>query len=93
MLKHPRLRAEYDLVLFKERRRKSNASGARTLDELCSTSAGKLHAKSALRALDSGRMADAVAALERAIQAEPPSEELKERLESVRLLLELSGEG
>ncbi|HSC89511.1 MAG TPA: DnaJ domain-containing protein [Polyangiaceae bacterium] len=93
VLKHHRLRAEYDLALLKERRSKSEAPGPRTLDQLCTTSAGKLQARNALRALDEGRLQDAHASLQRAIQAEPPNPELGERLSSIRLLLELSGQG
>jgi curved DNA-binding protein CbpA len=95
VLKNPKLRAEHDLELRKaaaERERGSARPAVRTLDELCATAGGRLHARQAARALDEGRLAEAARLLERALGAEGTNEELRERLASLRVLLDLAGE-
>jgi len=93
VLRQPNLRADYDLELAKRRSRASARPGhgptLQSLDELCLTPGGRLHARQAERAIASGDLAEAAALLERALLVEVSNPRLEERLLAVRQLAEL----
>jgi curved DNA-binding protein CbpA len=91
VLRDARLRSEYDLSLAKAKEPGASGTSATSLEELCATKGGKLHARQAERALTDGNLAEAGGLLERALRAEGPNPALEERLEAVRSLLFLSG--
>ena len=93
VLRQTEPRAEYDLYLATSRSRISAAPGAdaelKSLEELCLTPGGRLHARQAARAISHGLLDEAAGLLERALMAEGANRELEERLEAVRQLAEL----
>jgi len=94
VLKNPKLRRDYDLGLATAA--PAAAAEGRTrprgLEEICQTAAGRLHARQADSAISEGRLHDAAALLDRALRVEGANPELRERLDSVRMLLSLCGE-
>ncbi len=96
VLRDPRLRADYDLELAKHRGRLSLAPPSerpRSLDELCQTKGGQLHARQAQRALTEDDPQQAHKWLTKALLAEGENPELQDRLEALEALLLLSGPG
>ncbi len=93
VLKHPGARAEYDLTLATSRSRASARPGQdpdlQTLDDLCQTPGGRLHARQAARAIVDGSLDEATALLERALLVEGGNPRLEERLQALRQLAEL----
>jgi len=94
VLRHVGSRAEYDLELATLRSRLSTRPGQdpalQTLDELCSSAGGRLHARQASRAIADGNLDEATALLERALLVEGHNPGLEERLLALRQLAELS---
>ena len=93
VLRQPAVRAEYDLTLATARSRASTRPGEdpnlQTLDELCLTPGGRLHARQASRAIFEGQLAEAALLLERALLAEGANPRLEERLRALHQLVEL----
>jgi len=91
------LRARYDLALAKgllrlEGESERRATGARSLDELCTSAAAKLHAKRAEDFITQGELGRAADELLRALRAEEgPNAELAERLQALNILSRLGG--
>jgi curved DNA-binding protein CbpA len=89
-------RAKYDLALAKGLLRLEGASerrptGARSLDELCTSAAAKLHAKRAEDLITRGELGRAADELLRALRAEEgPNADLAERLHAVNALARLA---
>lgn len=89
------LRADYDLTLAKGHVRLGVPSippgsepRARSLDDLCRSASGKLHAQKADRAISDGDLANAKRELWLALRCEDdPDPELRERLEALDLAL------
>jgi curved DNA-binding protein CbpA len=94
VLRQPSSRVEYDLQLATLRSRLSTRPGQdptlQTLDELCQSAGGRLHARQASRAIADGDLDDATALLERALLVEGHNPRLEERLQALRQLAELS---
>lgn len=93
VLKNPRLRAQYDLGLATETPppvTDATTPAPRTLDALCSTPGGRLHARQADRAISEGRLDEALVLLEKSIRTEGDNPELRERWEALRFFMELS---
>jgi DnaJ-class molecular chaperone len=88
-------RARYDLALAKglvrlEGATKRQATGARSLDELCRTAAARLYAKRAEDFITEGALGRAADELLRALRAEDaPNPDLAERLEALNALVKL----
>jgi curved DNA-binding protein CbpA len=88
-------RADYDLSLAKGQMRlgipsipPGTVSTVRSLDELCRTASGKLHATKADRLISQGALEEAKRELLRAFRAEPePDPELGERLDALDMAL------
>ena len=97
ILRDPALRSAYDLTLAKARAPAEMLGAAperaRSLDELCLTAGGRLHARQAERAITAGRLQEALGLLRKAALAEGKNPELKERLESLQVAASLGGEG
>jgi|GEM_PF-626376 len=93
VLRQPAPRAEYDLGLATARSRASARPGEdptlQTLDELCQSPGGRLHARQASRAIADGQLGEAAALLERALLVEGENPRLKARLLALRQLAEL----
>jgi len=93
VLREPALRAEYDLGLATLRSRVTARPGEdpllQSLDELCRTPGGRLHARQASRALFDGNLGEAAALLERALLVEGSNPALEERLEALRQVADL----
>ena len=95
VLLRPETRAEYDFSLAKGQMRLGVPSvppgvvrTVRSLDELCQTASGKLHASKADRLISQGALAEAKRELLRAWRAEPePDPEIRERLDALDLAL------
>ncbi|HWA77852.1 MAG TPA: J domain-containing protein [Polyangiaceae bacterium] len=96
VLSHAQQRADYDLTLAKGHVRLgvpsippgSTSSGVRSLDELCHTASGKLHARKADRLISEGDLVGAKRELYLAMRCEEELEpELRERLEALDLAL------
>lgn len=103
VLRSARLRADYDLELAKLGARSPAGQPGqplpeareplRSLDELCRTAGGRLHARQAARAISEGDLAAAIQYLDKALLAEgPPHPELEERRRALQDLFDLSGE-
>jgi curved DNA-binding protein CbpA len=94
VLRQPALRTDYDLELATARSRSSARPGEdpdlRTLDELCQSPGGRLHARQASRAIADGDLAAAAALLERALLVDGDNPRLSERLAALRQLADLS---
>ena len=94
VLRQPPARAEYDLELATSRSRVSARPGQdsqlQTLDELCRTPGGRLHARQAARAISDGALSEAAALLERALLVEGSNPALEERLAALRQLADLA---
>lgn len=88
-------RAKYDLALAKgllrlEGASERRATGARSLDELCTSAAAKLYAKRAEDFITRGELGRASDELLRALRAEEgPNADLAERLQAVNALARL----
>lgn len=96
VLRDPSMRARYDLALAKGQLRlgheaREGVGVAQSLDDLCKTPAGRLHARKAERALGEGQLALAERCLEAALSDEGDNRELAERLRAVRALLRAQG--
>jgi curved DNA-binding protein CbpA len=93
VLRQPGSRAEYDLDLATEQSRASTRPGEdptlQTLDQLCLSPGGRLHARQASRAIADGQLSEAAALLERALLVEGENPRLLERLQALRQLVEL----
>jgi curved DNA-binding protein CbpA len=93
VLRQPGLRAEYDLGLATARSRASARPGEdpslQTLDELCQSAGGRLHARQAARAIANGQLGEAATLLERALLVEGENPRLEARLWALRQLAEL----
>jgi curved DNA-binding protein CbpA len=93
VLRQPALRAEYDLELATARSRQSSRPGRdpalQTLEELCRSPGGRLHARQATRAIVDGDLGQASALLERALLVEGENRRLEDRLQALRQLAEL----
>lgn len=63
----------------------------KSLDDLCATPAGRLHARQADRAISDGDLKQAEVLLQRALRVEPNNPELRERYEAVHALRILQG--
>ncbi|MFZ5890293.1 MAG: J domain-containing protein [Myxococcota bacterium] len=95
VLVRPDARADYDLSLAKGQMRlgipsipPGTVSTVRSLDELCTTASGKMHASRADKLISQGDLAEAKRELLRAWRAEPePDPELVERLDALDLAL------
>lgn len=95
VLLRPELRAEYDFSLARGQMRlgvpsvpPGTVTTVRSLDELCQTASGKLHASKADRLISQGALAEAKRELLLAWRAEPdPDPELGERLDALDLAL------
>ena len=100
VLLRPESRADYDLALAKGQMRlgvpslpPGSVSTVRSLDELCQTASGKLHATKADRLISQGALAEAKRELLLAWRAEPdPDPELGERLDALDLALFAMGD-
>jgi curved DNA-binding protein CbpA len=95
VLRDAKRRAAYDLELAKARPEGAGPSSlppARSLDELCTTPGGKLHARQAERALTAGSLTEAHAFLTRALAAEGSNPELEARLADLEQLEALAGD-
>ncbi len=100
VLVHHERRAEYDLELARGHVRlgvpsipPGATSEARSLEDLCQSAAGRLHAKRADRLISEGELASAKRELSLAIGAEEaPDAELAERLEALDLAVFARGE-
>jgi len=101
VLRHPKRRADYDLALAQGRNRLNERAsessngpekGARrSLEDVCQTGAGRLHARQAARALSDGQLKEAASLLRKAVFAEPKNVELAERLRSIEDLIKMGG--
>jgi curved DNA-binding protein CbpA len=101
VLRTPKRRSEYDLALAQGRNRlneraSADTSGApsgarRSLEEVCQTGAGRLHARQAARALSDGQLREAASLLRKAVFAEQKNTELAERLRSIEELIKMGG--
>lgn len=96
VLRDPARRAEYDLALAKGQLRLGRAEregvgAAQSLDDLCKTPAGRLHARRAERALSENNLEQAEQCLVAALSDEGENRQLAERLKAVRTLLRASG--
>lgn len=93
------LRVKYDLALAKgllrlEGESERRATGARSLDELCTSAAAKLHAKRAEDFITQGELGRAADELLRALRAEEgPNADLAERLQALNALARLGSRG
>ncbi|MGC4088879.1 MAG: J domain-containing protein [Polyangiaceae bacterium] len=95
VLVRPDSRADYDLSLAKGQMRlgipsipPGTVSSVRSLDELCQTASGKLHATKADRLISQGDLREAKRELLLAWRAEPePDPELGERLDALDMAL------
>ena len=95
VLSDPQRRADYDLTLAKGHVRlgvpsipPGAASGVRSLDELCRTASGKLHARKADRLISEGDLSGAKRELYLAMRCEEELDpELRERLDALDLAL------
>ncbi len=93
------LRSDYDLALAKGHVRLGVPSippgsepGARSLDELCSTASGRLHASKAERCISDGDLLGARRELWLALRCEEqPDPELRERIDALELALFAKG--
>ncbi len=89
-------RARYDLALAKGQLRlgaeeRAGAGTAQSLDDLCATPGGRLHARNAERHLESGALDQAEQCLQNALSAEGENRALAERLRAVRQLMRAAG--
>jgi curved DNA-binding protein CbpA len=97
VLVDPTLRAEYDLALAKGQTRlgvraAAAATGVKSLDDLCRSASGKLHAREADRLISTGDLAGAKRRLLQAIRCEvDPDPELDVRLDALDLALFAQG--
>ena len=91
VLRSPRLRSEYDLAWAASRKGSGTTPAVQSLDALCLTPGGRLHARQAERALSEGDMRKAESCLEKAVELEGSNPALQDRLESLRAWLVLSG--
>lgn len=98
VLVHPELRSEYDLALAKGQTRLgvapavANTTGVKSLDDLCRSASGKLHAREADRLISTGELSIAKQMLLKAIRCEPdPDPELDARLDALDLALFAQG--
>ncbi len=96
VLRDPEQRARYDLALAKGQLRlgaeeRIGTGTAQSLDDLCSTPAGRLHARNAERHLEGGALDQAEQCLQHALSAEGENRPLAERLRAVRQLLRAVG--
>ncbi len=88
VLRDRQLRAAYDLELAKLTNADSGSS--RSLDELCQTAAGRLHARRADRAITDGHLGEAIDHLRQALLDEGDNPALEERLHALADLRALS---
>lgn len=89
VLRDPGLRADYDMQLARARRSDEGPRG-RSLEELCTTKAGRLHARQAERAITAGELRAALALLHRSLAAEGANRDLQGRIEDLRCMAMLS---
>lgn len=97
VLRDPELRSSYDLAVAKGQTRlgveaPTDASGVKSLDDLCRSASGKMHAKTADRLISAGDLAGARRALLAAMRSESdPDPALEERLDALDLALFAQG--
>lgn len=89
VLRDKQLRAAYDLELAKQLT-EPDAESTRSLDELCRTAAGRLHARRADRAITDGQLSAAIEHLTQALRDEGDNPSLEERLRALTDLHALS---
>lgn len=95
VLAHPELRSEYDMALAKGQLRlgvpstpPASGTAVKSLDDLCRSASGKLHAREADRLISSGDLAAAKRELMLAMRSEDaPNPELRERLEALDIAM------
>jgi hypothetical protein len=100
VLLRPELRARYDLELAKGNVRlgipsipPSHVASVRSLDELCLSQAGKLHARKADQLIVTGDLVAAKRELYLALRSEEdPDPELRERIDAIDLALFAQGD-
>lgn len=93
VLRNPKLRSAYELELATRRSpaESSSAESPRTLESLCATAAGKLHARQAERSLTEGKLDEALTLLEKALRMEGANPSLEERAAALRAWRSLAG--
>ncbi len=96
VLRDAERRAHYDLGLAKGQLRlgaeeRSGTGTAQSLDDLCTTPAGRLHARNAERHIGEGALDQAEQCLQNALSAEGENRALAERLRAVRQLMRAAG--
>jgi len=101
VLRNPKRRADYDLALAQGKNRlneraldsssKPETGARRSLEDVCQTGAGRLHARQAARALSDGQLKEAASLLRKAVFAEQKNIELAERLRSIEELIKMGG--
>lgn len=89
VLRDRQLRAAYDLELAKQLTNADRGSSL-SLDELCLTAAGRLHARRADRAITDGHLDEAIDHLRQALLDEGDNPALEERLHALADLRALS---
>lgn len=93
VLLDPELRSQYDLAVAKGHTRwgvesHADPAGVKSLDDLCRSASGKMHARRADRLISGGELGAARAALLEAIRSEEePDAGLEERLEALDVAL------
>jgi len=95
ILSHPELRADYDMALAKGQLRLGvpsapppSGSVVKSLDDLCRSASGKLHAREADRLISAGNLAAAKRELMLAMRSEDTASlELRERLEALDIAM------
>lgn len=88
VLRSPELRASYHLELATQNLKDDTA--AASLEHLCQTPGGRLHARQAERALAEGQLAEAETLLQKALLSEGGNSLLQERLEALQAWRSLS---
>ncbi len=96
VLSRPELRSDYDLALARGQLRLGMgttdvASGARSLDELCSSPGARRYAKRAEELISTGDLASAKRQLQMALREDGQNAELTERLDALDLALYAMG--
>jgi curved DNA-binding protein CbpA len=99
VLKTPKRRSDYDMALAQGQKRLNERSigpageavpsQRKSLDDVCSTAGGRLHARQAARALSDGNLREAASLLRKALFAEPKNQDLFERLKSIEELIKM----